>query len=88
MTLNTNNFVNNGDLMKVPTQIELQHMQLQAMLRDHDIPESELMYCGEREYTHEYQAHPEYHGQMMHWYIVGGEHEVPVCDILSVDRVE
>jgi len=74
--------------MKVPTQIELQHMQLQAMLKENDIPESELMYCGEREYTHEYQAHPEYHGQMMHWYIIAGEHEVPVCDILSVDRVD
>ena len=74
--------------MKVPTQIELQHMQLQAMLKENDIPESELMYCGEREYTHHYQAHPEYPGQMMHWYIIGGEHEVPVCDILSVDQVD
>ena len=46
------------------------------------------MYCGEREYTTEYSAHPEYHGQIMHWYIIAGEHEVPVCDILSVDRVD
>jgi len=74
--------------MKVPTQVDLQHMQLQAMLREHDIPESELMYCGVREYTTEHAAHPEYHGQLMHWYIIGGEHEVPVCDILSVDRVD
>ena len=74
--------------MNVPTQVELQHMQLQAMLKEHDIPESELMYCGEREYTTEYAAHPEYHGQMMHCYLIAGEHEVPVCDIQSVDRVD
>ncbi len=74
--------------MKVPDQIELQHMQLQAMLRDNNIHESELLYCGKREYTTEYVAHPEYHGQLMHWYIIGGEHEVPVCDIESVDQIE
>lgn len=74
--------------MKVPTQPELTHLQLQAMLRDHDIPETEIMYCGERVYPEDFQAHPEYHGQMMHWYLIGGEHEVPVCDIQSVDRVD
>ena len=74
--------------MKVPTQVELMHLQLQAMLRDHDIPESELMYCGEKEYPSDFVAHPEYHGHMMHWYLVAGEHEVPVCDIQSVDRVD
>ena len=36
--------------MKVPSKVELQHMQLQAMLKEHCIPESELLYCGEREY--------------------------------------
>ena len=46
------------------------------------------MYCGDREYTTEYAAHPEYHGQMMPFYLVAGEHEVPVCDIASVDRVD
>ena len=74
--------------MKVPDQVELQHMQLQAMLRENNIHESELLYCGQREYTTEYVAHPEYHGQLMHWYIIGGEHEVPVCDIESVDQIE
>ena len=74
--------------MKVPDQVELQHMQLQAMLRENNIHESELLYCGKREYTTEYVAHPEYHGQLMHWYIIGGEHEVPVCDIESVDQIE
>ena len=74
--------------MKVPTKYELQHLQLQAMLRDHDIPESEVKYLGEFEYTEEYQAHPELHGYMMHWYRIANEHEVPVCDIESVDRVD
>ena len=74
--------------MKVPDKVELQHMQLQAMLRENNIHESELLYCGKREYTTEYAAHPEYHGQLMHWYIIGGEHEVPVCDIESVDQID
>lgn len=25
---------------------------------------------------------------IMPWYLVAGEHEVPVCDIASVDRVD
>lgn len=74
--------------MKVPSKPELTHMQLQAMLRDHNIPESELLYLGDRVYPEEYVAHPEYHGKMMPWYLVGGEHEVPVCDIDSVDAVD
>ena len=74
--------------MKVPTKPELTHLQLQSMMRDHNIPKSEIMYCGEREYTIEYQAHPEYHGHMMHWYLIAGEHEVPVCDIASIDAVD
>ena len=73
--------------MKVPTQPELIHMQFQSMLRDNNIPESEVAYLGQREYTTEYAAHHEYHGQMMHWYRIGGEHEVPVCDIQSIDRM-
>ena len=47
-----------------------------------------LMYLGEREYTEDYVAHPEFHGMMMHWYLVGGEYEVPICDIQSIDRVD
>ena len=46
------------------------------------------MYCGEKEYPSDFVAHPEYHGHLMHWYLVAGEHEVPVCDIQSVDRVD
>ena len=74
--------------MKVPTQAELTHLQLQAMLRDHSIPEDQMKYLGEREYTTEYSAHPEYHGKIMPWYLIGGEYEVPVCDIQDVESVE
>lgn len=74
--------------MKVPTQYELTHLQMQAMLRDNNIPETELKYIGERIYPENFQAHPEYHGMMMHWYLIAGEHEVPVCDIGSVDCVD
>ena len=74
--------------MKVPTQPELTHLQLQAMLRDHAIPKEQLKYLGEREYTTDFRAHPEYHGQVMPWYLINNEHEVPVCDIGSIDAVD
>ena len=74
--------------MKVPTQVKLMHLQLQAMLRDHSIPEDQMKYLGEREYTTEYSAHREYHGKIMPWYLIGGEYEVPVCDIQDVESVE
>ena len=74
--------------MKVPTKPELMHLQLQAMLRDHDIPKSEIEYIGTRCYNTKYTAHPEYHGMPMHFYIIAGEHKVPVCDIESIDRVD
>ena len=74
--------------MKVPTQYELVHLQMQAMLRDNNIPETELKYIGERVYPENFKGHPEYHGMMMHWYLIAGEHEVPVCDIGSVDCVD
>jgi hypothetical protein len=35
--------------MKVPTQPELIHLQLQAMLRDHNIPDTEVKYLGDRD---------------------------------------
>lgn len=74
--------------MKVPTQPELIHLQLQAMLRDHDIPESEIQYIGEKVYPEDFAGHPQYHGQMMHWYRIANEHEVPVCDIETIDMVD
>jgi hypothetical protein len=74
--------------MQVPTQYELTHLQLQAMLREHNVPETELKYIGERVYPEHFKGHPEYHGQLMHWYLIAGEHEVPVCDIGSVDCMD
>ena len=59
--------------MKI-SQSELTHMQLQAMLRENRVPSSELMYLGDRE------------GE--HWYLIGGEHEVPVSQIIDVDPVD
>jgi hypothetical protein len=74
--------------MQVPAQYELIHLQLQAMLREHNVPETELKYIGERVYPENFKGHPEYHGQIMHWYLIAGEHEVPVCDIGSVDCMD
>lgn len=59
--------------MKVPTQAELTHLQLQAMLRENSFPNNELMYLGERE------------GE--HWYLIAGEHEVPVSAIEDLTQV-
>ena len=59
------------------------------MLREHNIPD--LKYLGQREYTDEYESHPEFHGQMMHWYRLenqGDPIEIPVCDFIQVDAVE
>ena len=55
--------------MNVPDPWMLQHLQLQAILRDHPIPADQMQYLGEREYTTEYAAHPEYHGKQMPWCI-------------------
>ena len=74
--------------MKVPTQAELTHLQLQAMLKENAIPEDQLKYLGDRVYPDDFKGHPEYHGQVMPWYLIGGVNEVPVCDIQSIDRVE
>lgn len=60
--------------MKVPTKDELTHMQLQAMLRENSFPEEELKYLGERE------------GE--HYYLIAGEHEVPVSAIEELNQVE
>ena len=56
--------------MKI-SQSELTHLQLQAMLRENKFPSSELLYLGERE------------GE--HYYLIGGEHEVPVSAIVDVE---
>jgi hypothetical protein len=74
--------------MKVPTQPELIHLQMQAILRDYNISETEVKYLGDRVYPETFQAHPEYHGQVMPWYLIANKHEVPVCDIGSIDAVD
>jgi hypothetical protein len=56
--------------MKI-SQSELTHLQLQAMLRENKFPSSELLYLGERD------------GE--HYYLIGGEHEVPVSAIVDVE---
>lgn len=53
---------------------DLKHLQLQAMLRENKFPSSELMYLGEREDGH--------------WYLVAGEHEVPVSDIVDITPID
>lgn len=87
MIQSTNDNAPFGDLMKVPTQPELTHLQLQAMLKEHDIPEDQMKYIGERVYPTEFKAHPEYHGKVMPWYLIGGEYEVPVCDIQDIESI-
>jgi hypothetical protein len=44
------------------------------MLKENSFPDNELMYLGER------------NGE--HYYLIGGEHEVPVSAIESVDQVD
>ena len=43
------------------------------MLREHSFPEDEIKYLGERD------------GE--HYYLIAGEHEVPVSDIEELNQV-
>ena len=73
---NTNESDNTGDeKLSVPTNSELLHLQLQAILRENDMPPSEIKYLGKRD-----------DGE--HWYLIAGEQEVPVIVIVGVDPVE
>tara|TARA_Y100000022_G_scaffold36247_1_gene29517 strand:- start:5534 stop:5734 length:201 start_codon:yes stop_codon:yes gene_type:complete len=63
----------NNMIMEVPDADQLKHLQIQAMLRENNFPEDELKYIGERD------------GQ--HYYLIAGEHEVPVSDIISCDQI-
>jgi hypothetical protein len=53
--------------MKMPTKSELIHLKIQAAMRENIFAEDQMKYLGIRE------------GE--HWYLVGGEHEVPVSSI-------
>lgn len=50
------------------------HMQLQAMLRENSFPEEELKYLGFED------------GE--HWYLIAGEHRVPVSQLEGIDPVD
>ena len=58
--------------MKI-SQSELNHLQLQAILRDNNIPNSQLLYLGKRDKEH--------------WYLIDGEHEVPSSLIEDVTEI-
>ena len=61
----------------MPTQIELLHYRLQAILRDYNMPD--LEYIGER---------PSYKtGDMVHWYRIGKE-EGPIDAITEFEAEE
>tara|TARA_B100000287_G_scaffold316010_1_gene299599 strand:- start:236 stop:442 length:207 start_codon:yes stop_codon:yes gene_type:complete len=60
----------------MPTQSELMHYRLQAMMREHNFPE--LQYLGVR---------PDSIGVDKHWYRIDGV-EVPVDSITELDTVE
>jgi len=53
--------------MKVPTKSELIHHKIQAAMRENIFKEDQMKYLGLRE------------GE--HWYLIAGEHEVPVSSI-------
>ena len=52
----------------------LRHYQIQAVLRDNVIPESELKYIGEIDGSHTY--------------LIAGEHIAKVEDIIGFDQVD
>jgi len=64
-------------LYKMPTQIDLLHHRLQAILRDYNMPD--LEYIGERKSWKS--------GEMVHWYRIG-KAEVPIDAITEFDTEE
>ena len=53
---------------------QLIHLQLQAIMRENVIPDTEIKYLGLREGDH--------------WYLIANEHEVPAQDIMDVTAVD
>ena len=53
--------------MKAPTKSDLIHYKIQAAMRENFFEEDQMKYLGVRD------------GE--HWYLVAGEHEVPVSNI-------
>ena len=61
----------------MPSEIDLLHYRLQAILRDYKMPD--LEYIGERKSWKS--------GEMVHWYKIG-EAEVPIDAITEFDTEE
>jgi hypothetical protein len=53
---------------------DLMHLKLQAAIREHNIPESDIKYIGEGEGTY--------------WYRIDGKYSVPVHMIDEFERVD
>ena len=64
-------------LYKMPTQIDLLHHRLQAILRDYNMPD--LEYIGEKKSWKS--------GEIVHWYKIE-EAEVPIDAITEFDTEE
>jgi hypothetical protein len=60
--------------MIVPDENELLHLKIQAAMRENNFPHNQLMYLGVREGTH--------------WYLIAGEHEVPVSMLEGFERID
>ena len=60
--------------MIVPNESELLHLKIQAAMRENKFPTNQLMYLGVRE--------------EQHWYLIAGEHEVPVTMLEGFERVD
>jgi hypothetical protein len=56
--------------MKI-SEKDLLHHKLQAIIRENEMPTNQLMYLGYRDDDH--------------WYLIAGEHEVPVRDIEGIE---
>lgn len=60
--------------MNVPTKSELIHLKIQAAMREYVFEENQMKYLGIRE-------------DGKHWYLIGGEYEVP-ADQLEAFEME
>ena len=54
-------------IMNEPSKSELIHLKIQAAMREHCFDEDQMKYLGVRDDEH--------------WYLIAGEHEVPVSAI-------
>jgi hypothetical protein len=54
-------------IMNVPSKSELVHLKIQAAMRENCFDEDQMKYLGVRDDEH--------------WYLIAGEHEVPVSAI-------